>query len=268
MIIINADDWGGWGSATDAALPYCKAGVITSVSAMVFMEDSWRAAGIAKEMGMDVGLHLNFNQRLTGKCSKAVTEAHERVTRFLRRGKYALLFYHPWLRSDFRTVFQSQYEEFLRLYEFEPSHFNGHQHMHLCSNMILDGVIPCGTMVRRSFSFWRGEKGPINRSYRRWVDGCVARRYGTSDYFFALSQADTWGRMERIINLAESYIVELMVHPEVGIESRALNCEKLREGMSRLVLGNYRMIADFRGSSEEKSAIRLVSLRDKTTKEY
>ena len=60
MIIINADDWGGWASATDAALACHREGRITSVSAMVFMADSERAAAIAQERSIDVGLHLNL----------------------------------------------------------------------------------------------------------------------------------------------------------------------------------------------------------------
>ena len=62
MIIVNADDWGRSRSDTDAALACYKEERITSVSAMVFMEDSARAAELAKEMGIDVGLHINLTQ--------------------------------------------------------------------------------------------------------------------------------------------------------------------------------------------------------------
>lgn len=255
MIIINADDWGGWRSATDAAERYYSEGLISSVSAMVFMDDSIRAASMAREMGVDVGLHLNFNQRYTSDCSRGVATAHERITKFLRRGKYALLCYHPWLREDFRTVFLSQYDEFLRLYGFEPSHFDGHQHMHLCSNMILDAIIPHGAMVRRSFSFWPGEKGVINRLYRKWVDDRVVRRYGSTDYFFALSQSGDSGRLARILTLAESSNVELMTHPEIAGDQSTLNSEKLREGVSRIGFGNYRMISNQYGMCMKNSAL-------------
>ena len=65
MLIINADDWGRSLAETDAALECYKAGRITSVSAMVFMGDSERAAELAKENKLDVGLHLNFTDRFT-----------------------------------------------------------------------------------------------------------------------------------------------------------------------------------------------------------
>ena len=65
MLIINADDWGRSLAETDAALECYKAGRITSASAMVFMGDSERAAELAKENKLDVGLHLNFTDRFT-----------------------------------------------------------------------------------------------------------------------------------------------------------------------------------------------------------
>ena len=59
MLIINADDWGRAVAETDAALRCYRAGRITSVSAMVFMHDSERAATLAKQEDLDAGLHLN-----------------------------------------------------------------------------------------------------------------------------------------------------------------------------------------------------------------
>ena len=62
MIIINADDWGRSERETDAALSTYKRGRITSASAMVFMRDSGRAADLAKDAGIDVGLHFNLSE--------------------------------------------------------------------------------------------------------------------------------------------------------------------------------------------------------------
>src|SRR5437879_6503305 len=109
MLIVNADDWGGWKSATDAALMCYRAGRITSVSGMVFMDDSERAANLATESKLDVGLHINFNQPFVGRnCASAVSAAHERLRRFLRWNKYTQLVYHPGLSKEFRTVFEAQ----------------------------------------------------------------------------------------------------------------------------------------------------------------
>jgi predicted glycoside hydrolase/deacetylase ChbG (UPF0249 family) len=65
MLIINGDDFGRSAAETDAALRCYRAGRITSVSAMVFMVDSERAAQVANADGLDVGLHLNFSELFT-----------------------------------------------------------------------------------------------------------------------------------------------------------------------------------------------------------
>jgi predicted glycoside hydrolase/deacetylase ChbG (UPF0249 family) len=244
MLIVNADDWGGWRSATDAAAECYLSGRITSVSAMVFMEDSERAATLARAIGVDVGLHLNFNQAFTGEnCAPAVSAAHGRVRRFLRRGRYAQLIYNPSLRADFRSVYQAQVNEFCRLYGRAPVHFDGHQHMHLCLNALLDGFIPSGQKVRRSFSFWPGEKSLLNRAYRSWVDGRLTRRYAVTDYFFALSQCIGNPRIERVVQLARTSKVELMTHPEKPDEYKWLMSDNCRSAFRDLQKCSYAMLS-------------------------
>jgi len=176
LLIVNADDWGGWYKATDAALACHEKGRITSVTAMVFMADSERAAGLAKAAKLSVGLHLNLNQSFTGNRSPSVNGNHEKVVRFLSRNKYAQLLYHPWLRNHFRRDYQAQLTEFQRLYGQEPSHIDGHQHKHLCANMLVDGIISPGRKVRRNFSFWPGEKSRFTRGARPARQaGCAGR---------------------------------------------------------------------------------------------
>lgn len=219
MLNINADDWGGWKSATDAALACYKAGRITSVSAMVFMEDSERAAHIAKEIGMNVGFHLNLSQTYSGRQpSPGAAKSHQRVARFMSASKYSVLLYHPGLRRDFRDVYQSQLDEFVRLYGKPPSHVDGHQHKHLSWNMLLGKVIPPGQKVRKSFSFQRGEKSGLNRTYRGLIDSLLRRRYVTTDYFFTLAQCWSERGLAQLSRLAEGATVEVMVHPERAAE--------------------------------------------------
>ncbi len=91
MLIINADDWGRSVAETDAALKCFRERRITSVRAMVFMQDSKRAAKLTKDYELDdVGLHLNFSEEFTDKsCSKTLKETQGRIIRFLKRSKYA-----------------------------------------------------------------------------------------------------------------------------------------------------------------------------------
>ena len=214
MIIVNADDWGRSRTDTDTALFCYKEGRITSVSAMVFMEDSGRSAELAKDSGIDVGLHLNLSMRFTGNYQdRLLHESHSCIIHFLTFHNYTLLLYKPALRKQFRYVYQAQVEEFIRLYGRPPSHIDGHHHMHLCTNMLLDRVIPVHEKVRRNFSFFPGEKGIFNILYRRLVDRWLSKRYFLADYFFALSQLIKTDRIFRVFELGKSSTVEIETHP-------------------------------------------------------
>ena len=205
----------GGKTATDAALACFKAGRITSVSAMVFMDDSERGAELAAGLALDLGLHVNLDQVFSGRtCPFKLAEQQGRILRFLKRSRYAGLIYHPGLRQAFRYVYQAQEDEFVRLYGRPPTHIDGHRHMHLCANMLIDGILPAGSKVRRNFSYFPGEKSALNRTYRRWVDGRLARRFRMTDYFFALSQNLSQPRLVRVAELARTANVELMTHPE------------------------------------------------------
>jgi chitin disaccharide deacetylase len=219
VLIVNADDWGRTAAETDAALLCFSQGRITSVSAMVFMADSERAAGIALRHGIPVGLHLNFTEPPTapGPDGQFLNE-HRRLVTFLTRSRYSAVAVNPLLRRSFCSVFKSQLDEFIRLYKKPPTHFDGHQHFHLCSSMVLAAPIPRGQKVRRTFSFTVNEKGVVNWLYRRALDRWIVRRYRTTDYFFALSQRLTEARFSAVAQLARQANVELMTHPIVSKE--------------------------------------------------
>ena len=107
MLIINADDWGRSRAETDVELECFRAGRFTSASAMVFMEDSERAAELAREYGVDVGLHLNLSQRYTRPPASSIAEAQDKIVRFMTKSKYAVLLYHPALRKHFHDAVPS-----------------------------------------------------------------------------------------------------------------------------------------------------------------
>lgn len=213
MLIINADDWGRDSAATDTALICHQNGRISSVTGMVFMADSLRAAEVANSAGMDVGLHINFTEKFNdGACPAHVLNHQLKIRRFLKASKYALLLYNPFLISGFRCVFDAQLKEFTRIYGRAPSHFDGHQHMHLGTNMLIQKIIPAGKKVRRSFSFQSGEKSFFNRTYRRVVDRSLARRHRLTDSFFALAQHLDHVSLQPVLDLARKSNVEIMTH--------------------------------------------------------
>jgi predicted glycoside hydrolase/deacetylase ChbG (UPF0249 family) len=227
MLIINADDWGRNREATDNSLSCFRNGRVTSVSAMVFMEDAERAADLARACGIDAGLHLNFTTPFTGTVrDAALVERQGRIAAFLRPQRLRRLVYHAGLRADFDYVYRRQVEEFARLYGKPPSRIDGHHHMHLCANMLIDRVISRGLRVRRNHSFFAGERTVFNRYYRKAVDAWLCRRHRCTDYFFRLLPLTPGGRIRQIVELAGSSIVEVAVHTDGEEEYRYLMGEE------------------------------------------
>ncbi|MGE0024627.1 MAG: ChbG/HpnK family deacetylase [Hyphomicrobium sp.] len=240
MLIVNADDLGRSIAATDPVMSCHGKGRISSASAMVFMADSERAARLSRDAALDVGLHVNFSEEFSAaSVSKSVREAHDKVRRFLKAGKYALLLFNPALTREFELVFAAQIEEFQRLYGRPPSHLDGHQHLHLATNVLVQKLMPEGAKVRRSFSFRPGEKGVVNRSYRSLVDRSLARRHRLTDYFFSLTDYMTPERLTRLAALAGEADVELMVHPERPGELAFLMSDAYAEALSGVRLAGY-----------------------------
>jgi predicted glycoside hydrolase/deacetylase ChbG (UPF0249 family) len=223
VLVINADDWGRDRDTSERTLECVRCGSISSVSAMVFMEDSERAAAIALKEGIDVGLHLNF----TTPFSTAVTptlliERQHRLLSYLRQHRFNQVVFHPGLTRSFEYVVAAQLDEFTRLYGREPDRIDGHHHMHLCANVVLRNLLPSGTFVRRNFSFQAGEKGFANRLYRRFVDGMLRRRHGLMDFLFTLPPLDPPDHLQRVFALARRFAVEVETHPVNPEEYRFL----------------------------------------------
>jgi chitin disaccharide deacetylase len=241
MLIVNADDLGRSKAATDTALACYAQKRISSTSAMVFMADSERAAELALSAGIDVGMHINLSEQFSANSvPPQLRDYHGEVCRFLTLNKYALVLFNPFLAKNFQYVFKAQYTEFLRLYGRPPSHLDGHQHMHLATNMLIQRILPCGFKVRRSFSFQAGEKNFINRCYRNVVDKYVVHRHRTTDYFFSIAHYLDSDRLEYVINLAQEKNVELMVHPELQKEYNFLMSDQCSKALSKVHFVSYR----------------------------
>ncbi|HXF52633.1 MAG TPA: ChbG/HpnK family deacetylase [Hyphomicrobiaceae bacterium] len=222
-LILNADDFGRDRPTTDRIAECCATGAVSSVSAMVFMEDSERAAELAREQSIEVGLHLNFTAPFSGKSVPVpLAEHQERIARHLRRHRLAQVVPHPGLIRSFQYVTKAQLDEFHRLYGFPAERIDGHHHMHLCANVLLQKLLPRGTMVRRNFSFDRGEKSLGNTLYRNLVDRALARRHWLTDYFFSLPPLEPVSRLEKIYTLARQFTVEVETHPVNPDEYRYL----------------------------------------------
>ncbi len=226
LLIVNADDWGRDARTTERILDCAKRGAVSSVSAMVFMEDSERAAAMAQTGGIEAGLHLNLTTPFSApECPVRLVERQREVARYLLRHRLAQVVPHPGLGRSFEYVVAAQLDEFRRLYGADPDRVDGHHHMHLCANVLLQGLLPPGTLVRRNFSFRPGEKNLCNRLYRRFVDGLLARRHRLVDFVFSLVPLEPAGRLQRIFSLARQFVVEVETHPVHPEEYRFLGGE-------------------------------------------
>ncbi len=213
-LIINADDWGRDRETTDRIHSCISQGAVSSVSAMVFMEDSERAAVMARDSGIDAGLHLNFTTSFSASdCPSGVVMRQSEIARYLLRHRLSQVIYNPLLARSFQYVVAAQVEEFCRLYGTTPERLDGHHHMHLCANVLLGGLLPAGTRARRNFSFEPGERSVWNRTYRQTVDYLLARRNRLTDFFFSLAPIEPRDRLQRIFELSREHVVELETHP-------------------------------------------------------
>lgn len=234
-LIVNADDWGRDGETTDRTLDCVRCGTVSSVSAMVFMEDSERAAAITRDHGIDAGLHLNFTSHFSASGIPSQLVAHQkRLSQYLLWRRFSQGLFHPGLIRSFEYVVAAQRDEFTRLYAKEPERIDGHHHMHLCANVLLGGLLPPGTVVRRNFSFQPGEKSLANRCYRQVIDRILGRRHRLTDFFFSIQPLAPLSRLQRILDLSRRYVVEVETHPQEPSEHAFLT----GDGICNLV-GNF-----------------------------
>jgi hypothetical protein len=230
LLIINADDWGYDREKTDRTLDCIARGTVSSVSAMVFMADSERAADIARERGIDAGLHLNFTTPFFASHTHSrLLDHRNRVATYLRRNRLAQAVFHPGLIGSFEYLMAAQIEEFARLYGRAPGRLDGHHHMHLSANIVLAGLLPTGAIVRRNFSFQAGEKSLGNRIYRSVIDRILARRHRLTDFFFALQPVAPPERLQRIFDLSHQFVVEVETHAYEPAEYSLLTTGGIRE---------------------------------------
>lgn len=215
MLIITADDYGETAPATDRILECFRSGSLTSASAMVFMEDSERAAALARGTGLEAGLHLNLTEAFTG-CEVAddLRRRQARVARYLNSHRFAQALFNPLLAGAFRSLVKVQWAEFERLYGRPPDFVNGHHHMHLCANVLGQRLLPCRARMRGTFTFRAGEKGRVNRCYRSLVARHLRKSFVTPDCLYSIEPITDTDRLRRIAREALARNVELEVHPE------------------------------------------------------
>lgn len=247
FVIINADDWGETQATTDAILECYVAGRLTSTTAMVYMEDSCRAAELALQHRVPVGLHVNLTTPFTStSVPEAVRRRQIRLTRFFCKSRYARWFYNPLIANDVASALSDQIEAFTALYGQKPTHVDGHHHIHVSANVLSSRAIPSGWKMRRSFTFLPGEKPLPNRLWRKTFNFLMARRFPGTDYFFDVNSVDFNRRgdtaLPRKLALFEAATVEVMCHPALADDFALLMSSSWSGVIDRLPTRSYEAV--------------------------
>jgi predicted glycoside hydrolase/deacetylase ChbG (UPF0249 family) len=243
LLIVNADDWGLTTAATDAALGCFGAGSITSATGMVWMQDSERAAEIARAEGLPIGLHLNLIEPYDGGSVPAdVAERQRRVCGRMASERTAALVYDPRWRRDFDRCIADQLARFEELYGRPPTHVDGHRHQHMALNAVFARPLRTVPRYRRTFSFARSDSPLPKRMLRALLMTAVRARFTTPDYLFsirALVPELGGGGLTEKLELARRASVEVMVHPELDDERRVLASGAWRTALEPYAKGSF-----------------------------
>jgi chitin disaccharide deacetylase len=247
VLIISADDLGLDERTTDAIRRCFDLGAVTSVSAMVFMANSRSAARLALDRRMPVGLHINLTQRFTGpRVQRSARERQARVVEYFAGPRWRRWGMSPGLFTDIERCIADQLAEFHKLYGCEPSHFDGHEHIHQSLNVLAARTFPHDAKMRPSFTFPPGEKGWVNRAVRTLVNTGLRVRFSAPRYFFCIRDMHpTFGgtALEEKLALSGGSSVEVMTHPGRPDELEVLLSPGWRELIRQRNLGAYESVA-------------------------
>lgn len=248
LLIVNADDWGGSEETTGAILDTFEAERVTSTSALVYMADSDRAASVARERELPVGLHLNLTQPFDdGDTPRTVRDRQLRLTeRFAgaghdnRPGTAALRrwLYDPVVRSAVERGLADQLERFEVLYGGPPTHFDGHNYVDICPNVFLSRAIPRGSAMRGSLGAYPLVRTTMGR-LRGARQGIRGLRLRCPDHVLHVADLQLGARPDPRLRLARDASVEVISHPDDDRERSALMSPAWKRVLSEYRLGSF-----------------------------
>jgi predicted glycoside hydrolase/deacetylase ChbG (UPF0249 family) len=247
VLIISADDLGMDEATTDAIRRCFDLEAITSASAMVFMADSEPAARLALGRKIPVGLHINLTQRFSGAVlQSAVRERQAQLAEYYRGPKWRRWGMSPRLTTTIERCIADQLVEFHKLYGREPSHLDGHEHIHQSLGVLAARSLPRHAKMRPSFTFQRGEKSWPNRWVRSLLNMGVRARFSPPRFCFDIRDmhpALGGAALEEKLALASGSAVEVMTHPGRADELEVLLSPAWRHLIRRWNLGDYAGVA-------------------------
>jgi chitin disaccharide deacetylase len=241
LLVVNADDWGAEWATTDAILSCFQAGAISSTTAMVFMEDSHRAAALARAHGLPVGLHPNLTMTYTDPQSSALAKEHQaRLAELYATASRPHRSLHPAALHLVRDCVEDQLQEFHRLYGGPPAHIDGHNHAHLSTNVLLSRSLPRGIRLRRAQNWPRART--LGTHVARRVRDAALAAFHTTRWFTSIRTVHPafGGRgLHELLEVSQSASVEIMVHPGWEDERDVLRAPDWAQALRGRPLGSY-----------------------------
>lgn len=241
LLIVNADDFGWNRDATDLTLECFAAGRITSTTALMHMEDSDRAAPLAQAAGLPTGLHLNLTDPFTDPAAPTpVRERQAEACRAFADLRLRSWTYDPRIQRLLDDAIRDQLERFRELFEAEPTHVDGHNHVQVCPNVALSRVLR-GMKMRNAHWSWPAVRSAMGRA-RAARRALTARSHLTTRYFLDVSELHRMPpeALAGRVGLSRETSVEVMCHPGFDHELEALRSDAWGEAIAPLPLGSYR----------------------------
>jgi predicted glycoside hydrolase/deacetylase ChbG (UPF0249 family) len=246
LLIVNADDWGHERSRTEAILEAFAAARVSSTTAMVYMEDSRRAAEIAKAKDLPVGLHLNLTEAFTDPTVPAPVRERQRelIRTFFGLGRDGhpgtsrrrRWMYDPLIARQVGDALRDQVEHFEALYGRPPTHFDGHNYVDTSPNVFLSRALPRGAKMRNSLDCYPLAKGAmaIARGLRQ-----VVRTWRFTTTRCVLQIADLDLPDDPRLALAVTSPVEVICHPHEPEEMDRLMSDAWATCLTRQRIGSF-----------------------------
>jgi predicted glycoside hydrolase/deacetylase ChbG (UPF0249 family) len=245
ILIVNADDLGAAVSATDAILTCHHERTITSATAMVYMEDSNRAAELAIGQHLPVGLHINLTSPYTERVvPQAVRERQARLIGAIGRSRAHKWVYDVRLRTEVDRCLRDQLDRFVELYGRQPTHFDSHHHIHVCPNVFLSGALRSGERIRNTL-IWSARQSHLILEARRARQRLLEQRLRSPAAIVCL---DVLLRqhgplpdpvVESVLSALPAASAEVMAHPQDPAEFAFLMSEPWRRMLASRRPGSF-----------------------------
>jgi predicted glycoside hydrolase/deacetylase ChbG (UPF0249 family) len=136
---------------------------------------------------------------------------------------------------------RDQLEAFVATYGADPTHFDGHQHIHVCPTVALSAPLAAIPRARPSFTYGRDERNIAKRVFRAGQNALLQSRFRIPAAFLGFEDVhpELGGRGLERLALARHAPLEIMTHPVRPAERPALLGAAWGEALATYRTGTY-----------------------------